>query len=398
MAASSLLLLRLSEFLRTRKSVIASDAAAGCRDEDRARKTEDGRAMFPWEQKLQSMVQGTADALLERTAQGEAAPPRKPGAAGGPSGDIQLLLSDAWLVRNSFLRALNRFQGEQSGKRVDFTAIEMTEARQEALQAFDRQISAALSDWITGSSTASAVPVEAVRDLLQGLRAIQGLLQIAADSIPQGAKAHVSAAAQQLARLAASTQALIEGEPQPAPPRTGAAAVSPHAGAAAPKPATPLVVAPIDLPSFVRVLADSARPAAHKRGLRVECLCNPGPQILQTDGAKLHRAATLLIDYAISLTDEGQVTIVSDFNPEGAWTLEIRDSSAGIPPAILEKLLRGVAHAPENAAGGHDASLGIALARDLIELLGGELQATSDPGEGNCFVIVLPMDGANGKR
>jgi signal transduction histidine kinase len=397
MAASSLLLLRLSEFLRTRKSAIATDAAAGCRDEDRARKTEDRHAMFPWEEKLQGMVQGTADALLERTAQGDAAPVRKTGPLGGPSGDIQLLLSDAWLVRNSFLRALNRFQGEQSGKKVDFTAIEMTEARQEALQEFDRQISAALSDWITGSSSASTVPADAVRDLLHGLRAIQGLLQIAADTIPQGAKAHVSAAAQQLARLAASTQELLEGDYQPAPARAGVTAASPHASA--PKAAVaPLVVAPLDVQSFVRVLADAARPAAQKRGLRVECLCNPGPQILPTDGAKLHRAATLLIDYAISLTDEGHVTIVSDKNVAGDWTLEIRDSSAGIPPAILEKLLRGVAHAPENAAGQHDSSLGIALARDLVELLGGHLEATSDAGEGNCFVIVLPTSAASGKR
>jgi signal transduction histidine kinase len=390
MAASSLLLLRLSEFLRTRKSAIATDAAAGCRDEDRARKREDGHAMFPWEEKLTGMVQGTADALLARTAQGDAAPARKPATAQGESGDIQLLLSDAWLVRNSFLRALNRFQGEQSGKKVDFTAIEMTEARQEALQEFDRQISAALSDWITGSSSAATVPADSVRDLLHGLRAIQGLLQMAADTIPPGAKAHVSAAAQQLTRLAASTQELLDGDPHPEQPR-GMAMASPKIAAAPPRAS--LAMAPLDVPSFVRVLAEAARPAAQKRGLRIECLCNPGPQILQTDAAKLHRAATLLIDYAISLTDEGQVSIVSDKNANGEWTLEIRDSSAGIPPAMLARLLRGVAHAPDNAAL-NDTSLGIALARDLVELLGGHLEATSDPGEGNCFTIVLP----NGKR
>jgi signal transduction histidine kinase len=272
----------------------------------------------------------------------------------------------------------------------------MTEARQEALQEFDRQISAALSDWITGSSSASTVSADAVRDLLHGLRAIQGLLQMAADTIPAGAKAHVSAAAQQLARLASSTQELIEGDHQPEPSRSGMAMASPHA-AAAKVAVAPLHFAPLDVPSFVRVLAESARPAAEKRGLRVECLCNPGPQILKTDGAKLHRAATLLIDYAISLTDEGQVTIVSDQNASGAWTLEIRDSSAGIPPAMLARLLRGVAHAPDNAAI-QDTSLGIALARDLVELLGGQLEATSDPGEGNCFVIALPMTQANAKR
>lgn len=395
MAASSLLLLRISEFLRTRKSVIATDAAAGCRDEHRARKTEDGPELFPWEEKLQGMVQGTADALLERTAQGDGAPSRKSAAAHSPSGDIQLLLSDAWLVRNSFLRALNRFQGEQSGKKVDFTAIEMTEARQEALQEFDRQISAALSDWITGHSSKANVAADSVRDLLHGLRAIQGLLQMAADTIPPGAKAHVSAAAQQLARLTASTQELLDGQPQPEQARTGMAMASPHA--TAPRAAVPLAVAPLDVPSFVRALGESARPAAQKRGLRIECLCNPGPQILQTDAAKLHRAATLLIDYAISLTEEGQVSIVSDGGANGAWNLEIRDSSPGIPPEMLARLLRGVAHAPDNASL-HDSSLGIALARDLVELLGGHLEATSDPGEGNCFVIALPTSGANGKK
>ena len=36
-------------------------------------------------------------------------------------------------------------------------------------------------------------------------------------------------------------------------------------------------------------------------------------------------------------------------------------------------------------------TLGIALARDLIALLGGSISAVSEPGEGNCFTLSLSV-------
>jgi signal transduction histidine kinase len=401
MAASSLLLLRISEYLRTRKSAIAADAAAGCHDEGRARGDhdrrhndgEDGHAKnrppisFPWAQQLETMIQGTADTLLSRTANDQSAPASTSKGAPGVSGDLQLLLSDAWLVRNSFLRALNRFQGEQAGK-VDYTAIEMTEARQDAVQEFDRQISAALSDWIAGAKHKEAIPADSVRDLRDGMRAIQGLLQLAIGSIPPAARTHVTAAAQQLGRLSNIAHELVESGPSEEGAAT--AIVPPTPPPAAPRAQGTLAIAPLDVGSFVRALAEAARPAAQKYGLRVESRCLPGPAMLRTDGAKLHRAATLLINFAISVTDRGGLTISSAQAGTGEWNLEIRDTSAGVPPEILLGLLKGVAHSPNDAATVNDSRLGIALARDLVEILGGQLQASSAAAEGNRFVIALP--------
>ncbi len=387
MAVSSLLLLRLAEYLRARKGAIAEDAAMGA-SQDRKTPPAAGAEPFPWNQRVAPMVQATADALLALAAAPEGVPPcAVTKAENSATGGIQLLLSEAWLVRNSFYRAINRFQGEQSGKKVDYTALDMREARQGAIEEFDRLVSRAVSEWITGTTRSTSVPAAAVRDLYDGMRAIQGLLQLASDMIPAGAKTHVAVAAQQLQRLAARAQELTESDPDPGSPKAGITPAMP-----APAPARPgLNMAPLDVPTFVRSVAEASRPAVQKKGLRLECLCNPGPQVLRTDGAKLHRATTLLLNYAVSCTEQGEVSVVSGEGESGGWTLEIRDSSAGVPPELLAKLLRGAAHAPDDASPANDATLGIALARDLAELLGGSLQASSEPGDGNSFLITLPV-------
>src|SRR4051794_4643855 len=332
MAASSLLLLRLSEYLRTRKSALAEDAANGCREERRNGKPVQ---VFPWREQLVVMLQATSDALLLRASVEGGERPKRPEKQADPaSAEIQGVLMEAWLVRNAFLRSLNRFQGDQSIGSVDFTALEMTEVRQEAVQEFDRAVSETLAQWITGASHVVAVPASAVSDLYDGMRAIQGLLQLAADSIPAGAKAHVSAAAQQLSRLAASAQSLLAPDEDPLAPAYGIAPPSPvkqtRAG---------VMLAPLDVQTFVSSLAETARPAAEKKGLFLEALCNPGPRVLKTDGANLHRATTLLLHYMLSFTETGGVTLVSGGDHEGNFTLEMRDTSPGVPPEILARLL-----------------------------------------------------------
>src|SRR4051794_25525085 len=246
MAASSLLLLRLSEFLRARKIALAEDAANSCHDD---RRPPVAGEAFPWKERLAIMLQATSESLLVRASAEGAAPSKSDGAPiDSASAGIQVLLSEAWLVRNAFLRALNRFQGEQANKRSDYTALDMTEVRQEAVQEFDRAVSGALAEWIAGTARSSAVPASAVSDLYDGMRAIQGLLQLAADSIPQGARAHVSAAAQQLGRLAASAQTLINGDADAGIPQTGITPALPPPGAGR----HGLKIAPLDVPTFVQ--------------------------------------------------------------------------------------------------------------------------------------------------
>jgi hypothetical protein len=76
-----------------------------------------------------------------------------------------------------------------------------------------------------------------------------------------------------------------------------------------------------------------------------------------------------------------------------SWEMEVKDTSPGIPPEVLSNVLLGLAHAPDESHGLGKAVLGIALARDLAEILGGVLEAESKAGEGSHFRLVLPLTG-----
>jgi signal transduction histidine kinase len=56
-------------------------------------------------------------------------------------------------------------------------------------------------------------------------------------------------------------------------------------------------------------------------------------------------------------------------------------------PHIFEPFYRGKA---ARAAQIHGAGLGLSLARDIAEAMGGRLTATSEPGRGSTFTLELP--------
>ena len=65
------------------------------------------------------------------------------------------------------------------------------------------------------------------------------------------------------------------------------------------------------------------------------------------------------------------------------------DSGPGIPPSVLphifERFYRG-----EISRSGQGAGLGLAIAKELVELQGGTIAASSQPGQGATFTVTLP--------
>ncbi|MFQ6604270.1 MAG: nitrogen regulation protein NR(II) [Fidelibacterota bacterium] len=80
---------------------------------------------------------------------------------------------------------------------------------------------------------------------------------------------------------------------------------------------------------------------------------------------------------------------------DNKWVeLTIRDNAGGIPQTILEKIFDPffTTKPPEENSG-----LGLAISRNIIHTLGGEIKVSSQAGDGTTFVIMLPS-GQNGER
>lgn len=110
------------------------------------------------------------------------------------------------------------------------------------------------------------------------------------------------------------------------------------------------------------------------------------------DPGRLRQILFHLIGNAVKFTTEGNIEIRADGPVEKRLALFVEDTGPGIAPRDLERIftpfeqLRGGATREQGGTG-----LGLALARRLVELHGGELQAESEPERGSTFSFTLPM-------
>jgi signal transduction histidine kinase len=70
----------------------------------------------------------------------------------------------------------------------------------------------------------------------------------------------------------------------------------------------------------------------------------------------------------------------------GLATLRIRDNGTGIPEALHDKVF-----APNFTTKSSGSGLGLAMARNIVEATGGRIYFTTQPNEGTCFVVEVPV-------
>lgn len=112
------------------------------------------------------------------------------------------------------------------------------------------------------------------------------------------------------------------------------------------------------------------------------------------DAPKLEQALENLLSNAIKYTQEEGELFVSLEGGAGRARITVRDTGAGIDPALLPTLFAKYHRLPGSAArsaGG--TGLGLLIAKEIVEGHGGTISATSTgvPGEGTIFVVDLPI-------
>jgi PAS domain S-box-containing protein len=140
------------------------------------------------------------------------------------------------------------------------------------------------------------------------------------------------------------------------------------------------------------LLGDAARevhaPAAAK-GVEVVVELN-GACPAETDPARVRQIVAHLLGNAVKFTERGRVTARADREP-AAFVVTVADTGIGIDPAHLERIWEPfwqAEHPLVRRAGG--TGLGLSVARRLAQLLGGDIEAHSDPGRGSTFTVRLP--------
>lgn len=109
------------------------------------------------------------------------------------------------------------------------------------------------------------------------------------------------------------------------------------------------------------------------------------------DPVRLKQILGNLLANALKFTEAGGVTLTVAAD-EHTTTLTVRDTGRGIQPEDLGRIFQRFQQvASGDCHIGKGAGLGLAICRDLTELMGGEITAASMPGEGATFTVTLPL-------
>jgi signal transduction histidine kinase len=116
----------------------------------------------------------------------------------------------------------------------------------------------------------------------------------------------------------------------------------------------------------------------------------PFPKI-RTDLTKVNQTLFLLLDNAAKFTPEGSIEIRASVEND-ELTCEVRDTGIGICPDdqqfIFDEFFQVDVASSQTYSG---AGLGMALVKDLIILLNGEVSVTSDVGRGTAVTFRIPV-------
>ena len=148
----------------------------------------------------------------------------------------------------------------------------------------------------------------------------------------------------------------------------------------------------IDLNSFCRRVFYSFESIAQLRNIELDFHSDaPDGTQLQSDTEKLEKILNNLLSNAIKFTDTGGRIRFAVLRNEAEYQLSVSDTGKGIPAAELPKIFDRFYQATGNGnplQGG--SGIGLALAKELSQLLGGDLQAESELGKGSRFSLTLP--------
>ncbi len=134
------------------------------------------------------------------------------------------------------------------------------------------------------------------------------------------------------------------------------------------------------------------QPLADQKGLRLMTRVAPDLPALHTDEGRFKQVLYNLLSNAVKFTPEGgQVEVAAERVDEGLQVI-VADTGVGIALEDQARIFERLQQVDSSAARKHQGTgLGLALTRQLVELLDGRIWVESTFGEGSRFGLTIPI-------
>ena len=153
-------------------------------------------------------------------------------------------------------------------------------------------------------------------------------------------------------------------------------------------------VAEFDLHEAVEVACAPATLDAQNKKIELGIhIARDVPALVRGDGARVRQVLSNVVANAVKFTPAGSVTVrIGRARAGDRIRFEVADTGIGIDPEVIEKMFEPFMQADVSMTrvyGGN--GLGLAISKELVELMGGTIGAESEPGRGSVFWFELPL-------
>src|SRR5438105_4026098 len=145
-----------------------------------------------------------------------------------------------------------------------------------------------------------------------------------------------------------------------------------------------------DLVEHLRGLCEQVQPLAQRKRIELRLVANGHCQV-HCDLERMERVFINLLSYALKFTPEGgHVTVSLHDLGQSAWVV-FKDDGPGFPTALADRLFERFFQVDMGETQRHGGTgIGLALAREIVELHGGRIRAEND--QGARFTVELRKD------
>jgi signal transduction histidine kinase/CheY-like chemotaxis protein len=154
-----------------------------------------------------------------------------------------------------------------------------------------------------------------------------------------------------------------------------------------------LVVETVDLRRLTEGVVELLAPRAQSKGIEIAASFSAAaPRFVRADGLRLRQVLTNLAGNAVKFTDQGGVCLTVERGEQGTARFSVIDTGPGVPvdrrTAIFDSFEQGDGSHARRFEG---AGLGLAISRELVRHMGGELTLADNAGGGSIFAFAVPL-------
>lgn len=148
-----------------------------------------------------------------------------------------------------------------------------------------------------------------------------------------------------------------------------------------------------DIVSFLGYLTELFRSVAHEKNIKLSFSPGTSPVIMDFDPDKLVHIVSNLLANALKFTpDGGNVVIKTCLNSkENMFTIQVTDTGKGIQPEHLNHIFDRFYQVENSSGSAGGTGLGLALTKEIVEMLNGKISVESQPEMGTTFYVSLPV-------